>query len=486
MRDLVHEEAVFRQFLAHHPEHRRLRRVVAAELPVEAALEPQQLLLARLALAVGAFQSLGQRAQSGADVGMQRHAWRAPARERGFVRVQPHHRQRLVQAPFQLRFAEPRAHGQHRVRLGPQRVSRRQADSQRVAFVDDALRVEVRGGWRLQHLGHAQKLRAGIQRSGPGDDDRILRTAEHARRLPDCVRVGFHRFISAGGFKQRHLAFAFHHVRRHFQRHRKRGPGMQLPERLRHQLRCVAAARNALGPFRKPLENAELVVNLVQHAPALVDVLRGHLPGQAQHPRVGGVGGGQRRAGIEHAGAGHHAEHAGPAGGGGVAQRHVGRALLVARVDHLDGALVLRQRVEQSVGLPARQPEHRVHPMRQHRAHQRLAPRHPLTHREKPRSGSGFPPLFSGGVGGRMPTPSPQGCACRRTPENNGGKPRVRAADANLPESARQSSWAISTSNFEPVARQNSTASLPAAAFSSEPIAASKSSFGPNCNPTSR
>ena len=374
--DLVHQKAVFGQLLANHFEHGKLRRIVAGEFLPESSLQAQELLLARLPLAVDALKRIRQVRQPGAGVGAERYGRRAPATESAVVRLQPHHRQAVVQTPFQFGFREPRADRQHRVRIGPQRVGCRKVDPQIVALVDDALGIEVGGRRRLQYFRHALEFRSGIQRARSGDDDRISRGTQNSGRLLHRVRVRRARFVRGGRFEQRGFAATLHHVRSHFQRHRKRPSRMQLPKRLGHHFRRSRAARNTLGPLRQPLQDPELIVDLVQHAPAPVDVLRRDLARQTQHAGVGGIGRDQSGSRVEDAGSGHHAEHPGAPGGGGIAQRHIGRALFVAGVDDLGGTLVLRQRVEQSVGLTAREPEDGIDAVRQHRAHQRFASRH--------------------------------------------------------------------------------------------------------------
>ena len=96
----------------------------------------------------------------------------------------------------------------------------------------------------------------------------------------------------------------------------------------------------------------------MQMAAPLAEELRRHLSGQAQHRFVRAVCGQQGRAGIEHAGAGHHAEDAGPAGRSRVAIGHVAAGLFVARADHFQ--LRLMERVEQPIDLCAGQAEHGV------------------------------------------------------------------------------------------------------------------------------
>src|SRR5690242_3794727 len=97
-------------------------------------------------------------------------------------------------------------------------------------------------------------------------------------------------------------------------------------------------------------------------AAPLAQELRRHLAGQAQHRLVAAEGSEQRGAGIEHAGTGHHAEHAGPSAGAGIAERHVAAGLLVPRTD--DFQLRLMEGVEQAVDLRAGQTEHGIDAVR--------------------------------------------------------------------------------------------------------------------------
>src|SRR3954471_24676133 len=61
---------------------------------------------------------------------------------------------------------------------------------------------------------------------------------------------------------------------------------------------------------------------------------------------------------IQHAGTGHHAEDAGPAGRARVAKRHVAARLLVPRADHFELRLV--KSVEQTVDLRTGQTEYGI------------------------------------------------------------------------------------------------------------------------------
>ena len=109
---------------------------------------------------------------------------------------------------------------------------------------------------------------------------------------------------TATALGQRDLGALGPGVERAFQRHRPR------PARGRCQIACETRGRrllraaDALGPFGDVAHQAQLVVDLVQMAVAPVDVGLRDLADQADHRRVHAVGGEQRGAGIQQAGAG--------------------------------------------------------------------------------------------------------------------------------------------------------------------------------------
>ena len=105
-----------------------------------------------------------------------------------------------------------------------------------------------------------------------------------------------------------------------------------------------------------------MVGELVQVPTATAEIGGGHLAGETHHGRTVTHSGAERRAGVQHAGTGHHGKHARAAGGFGVAHRHVARGLLVAGNDELDSAAV--QPVEQRIDLRARHAEDRGHAVR--------------------------------------------------------------------------------------------------------------------------
>ena len=100
--------------------------------------------------------------------------------------------------------------------------------------------------------------------------------------------------------------------------------------------------------------------DFVQIAHALADARAVDLPGDAEYRRIDRVGAGQRGAGIEQAGPGHNAENGGLTGGGGRAERHIGRAFFVAGVDDADAVAVVEEGVVEPVVLDAGQAEEGV------------------------------------------------------------------------------------------------------------------------------
>jgi hypothetical protein len=95
-------------------------------------------------------------------------------------------------------------------------------------------------------------------------------------------------------------------------------------------------------------------------AVAAIDVGLRDLADQPNYRRIHAVGGEQRGAGIEQAGAGHDGEGLRLAGGERRAQRHVGRGLLVSRMNHTQAVGCMVEGVEQGIVMQAGQGVDRV------------------------------------------------------------------------------------------------------------------------------
>jgi hypothetical protein len=112
-------------------------------------------------------------------------------------------------------------------------------------------------------------------------------------------------------------------------------------------------------------QQAELVVDLVQMAVALVDVGLRDLPYKADHRRVHAEGGEKRGARIQHARTRHDGEGLRLAGRQSRAQRHVGRGLLVSRMNHAQAVRRVIEGIEQWIVVQAGQGIDRVDAMAQ-------------------------------------------------------------------------------------------------------------------------
>ena len=98
---------------------------------------------------------------------------------------------------------------------------------------------------------------------------------------------------------------------------------------------------------------------------AAVDVGLGNLADQADHRGIHAVGGEQGRARVQHAGAGYDGEGLRPAGDQRRPQRHVGRRLLVAWMDHAQSVGGVVEGVEQRIVVQAGQGIDRVEAVQQ-------------------------------------------------------------------------------------------------------------------------
>ena len=120
-----------------------------------------------------------------------------------------------------------------------------------------------------------------------------------------------------------------------------RPSGGHLAEGLVYGVRQVRGFEDALGPLCDGSYGVDLVVDLVEGAEVLSDMVPVDLAGYEEHGGRGGVCGADACGGVEKAGAGHYESCAEAAAGPGVAVGHVGGALLVAVGDEADAGLVV-------------------------------------------------------------------------------------------------------------------------------------------------
>ena len=227
---------------------------------------------------------------------------------------------------------------------------------------DDAAAAAERHHRRVDQFGQLEDLVARVDRAAADEDHRRLAAAISA--AADLIRSG-----SGSGAGNGSNDFAAPTSARCVNTSHgiSSATGPRRPDSISWNARDDQRRRgigifDALGPFDEGPQGRKLVRHLVQMAAALAEKCRRHLAGQAQHRLVRSERGQQRRAGIEHARAGHHAEYAGPAAGARIAIGHVAAGLLVARADHLQ--LRLMEGVEQAIDLRAGQAEHGVDAVR--------------------------------------------------------------------------------------------------------------------------
>ena len=230
----------------------------------------------------------------------------------------------------------------------------------------------------LQQLGERRHFVARVDGARAEHDDRLPRGGDDAGGFFHERRIGLGRRVRHGGRQGRDRRPLRHRVPRAFERRRPLPPAQHPREGLVDETGCGTRMLDARGPFDQRLERAELIRQLVQDAVALADLGRRDLAREAQHRRVAGIGGAERRRGVEHA----RTRHAGIDGGLArrprVAKRHIGGALLVPCADEADLVAPLVKRVEERVGVRARDAEDQLDAVPDQAVHDGLAGCHGL------------------------------------------------------------------------------------------------------------
>ena len=278
----------------------------------------------------------------------------------------------VVAAPFDDRMEEARADGERDVYRRPEIIADLHRRGQRMADVDRAGAMLAHDNRRLKHFGQLQQLGLGAEHATADENRRVPGLAEKPRGAFDFVRVGF-------WLRQRHADRVVRggparrgDIRRDLDHDRPPAAAGHLPERFRHDLRGFGHGVDPPLPFGDRCQRPLLMRDLVQEAEPAFDVGRGYLPGDAKHRAVAGVGGGEGRGRIEDARPRNHQACADPAARLRVAERHVGRRLLMARVDDVDRRATRVERVEDVIELQPGQAEYRQGAVRLERADQSL------------------------------------------------------------------------------------------------------------------
>ena len=170
------------------------------------------------------------------------------------------------------------------------------------------------------------------------------------------------------------------HVDRHLHSHRTGNARHQLVDCLLPHAGGVDAAPDVAGVLGQLAQDRGGVGQVVQYAGAAAPPFRGEGPDQSQHLGVAPVGAGEAGRGVEHPGAGNHAQRGRTACDLGRAQGHVGRSLLMA--GH-DGPYVagVDEGIEEVVVLHPRQAEQGVHAQRSEGFYREMGDRRGLRQR---------------------------------------------------------------------------------------------------------
>ena len=302
-----------------------------------------------------------QRLERLARIGQQPHLGPGMAGDLGRVEVDADHLERIVQAPVHLDPLEARADHERDVDLRPQAMRHREADAERRAAVHHAPAHPAGDHGRAKKLGQLAHQRAGAGSAAADQNHRPLGAVQQLGSARQRLGIGLGR---RRGRQQdalgRDPGLACHDVHRHLERGRARPAGGHLGKSLGDQPGGILRRLDARRPFGQAPHDAELIGQLVQQADAAADVARGDLAGEAEDRRAAGIGGGQRRRGVEKARARHDAVGRGPAARRGIAVGHVAGTLLVPGHDRPQPLAGVVQRIEERIVLHARQHEQGV------------------------------------------------------------------------------------------------------------------------------
>ena len=184
---------------------------------------------------------------------------------------------------------------------------------------------------RLQRLGQLPHRLGRVLGASAHHDQRTLGLPENPGGLLDLP--GVDRGFGGSGRFEGAVGRLAPHVDGHLDGHRTGDAGHQLVHCLLPHAGSVEAAADVVRVLGQLAQHVRRIGQVVQYAGAAAPPLRGEGPDQSQHPGVAPVGAGETGRGVEHPGAGHHAQSGRTARDLGRSQGHVGRALLVAGHD---------------------------------------------------------------------------------------------------------------------------------------------------------
>jgi hypothetical protein len=225
--------------------------------------------------------------------------------------------------------APDRQHHVGRVEIAPQRARREEPGAEReiARVADRALALGRLDDTGLQVFGERGERRVSVREmhAAARVDGDPLRAQQHLGRAIDVGgRRGGARRVRGHG-RQSHVDLFLHRVPRHVDRDRTRAAAAQLREGLVDDARRVGHLHDGLTPLRRAGDGVELVVELVEHADLLADLVAWNLSGDHQHGRGGRVRGVQSRRRVQQARSGYGHRDADAAAGARIAVGHVGR-----------------------------------------------------------------------------------------------------------------------------------------------------------------
>ena len=324
-------------------------------------LERGHFLLAGGAAAVVAAQRVDQRGQPVCAVYHQPNSGRRDAVVLFRVDVDADDLQLLVHAPLEQGKGHPAAHNDNGVGLGPEAVGHRQGEAEMVAAAEDAPPVVGGKDRSLQGFGQGADLFPGVLRAAAHENEGMLGAAKNPRGPVDGVRVHSGATHGQGQGGQAHLRLAGEHIQGHFQAYRAGPIREHFAQGHCQQPLGFLGAGDTGGPFGQGTDDRHLVGDFVEHPVAPANLVRMNLAGEGQDFGVAAVGGGEGGGGVEQPRPGHDVIDTHPVARQGIAQGHIGRALLVAAMDHPEFLPRVVDGVVEVVILHAGQAENRVH-----------------------------------------------------------------------------------------------------------------------------
>ena len=239
----------------------------------------------------------------------------------------------VVDAPLPELDQHAGADAEHHVGLAPEVAAERQRDAQRIAAVEHAAAAPIAEHRRLQHRRQCSDLLGDASCAPPPQTISGFFAAPRsfaALRIAVSSMLGWRSGRGGCGVTGADLP---HTSIAHCSDGRAGPAGGHRPHRLGDKARRLLGLADQRRVIDQPLDDAGLVADLMQVAEVAADVGVGNFADQRQHRRVHRIGGEEGGGRVEQARPRHHGIGLGLAGRERRAERHIGRALLVAGVD---------------------------------------------------------------------------------------------------------------------------------------------------------